>query len=74
MPTNIETKPCPQCGKKMIKRYNRILPSYPPLYPWEWWCGCGHVEEGGCERGSTLEEQSMSLWKAANQKEVTNYV
>jgi len=52
----------------MIKRYeSRVLASYPPQYPWFWWCKCGHTEEGGIDRGMTIEEVYERLWEEANQ-------
>jgi hypothetical protein len=64
----METKTCPKCGKKMIKRYtNEVLTSYPPQYPWNWWCGgCGHTERGGIERGRSMEDGYQQAWEAAN--------
>ena len=63
-----ETKECPGCNKKMIKRYqNRVLTSYPPQYPWDWWCGgCGLVGEGGIDEGMTQEEMYQKEWENAN--------
>ena len=62
-----ETRVCPRCGKRMIKRYEpRVLASYPPQYPWFWWCKCGHTEEGGIDRGMTNEEVYERLWEEAN--------
>lgn len=63
---NNTVKPC-VCGKKMIKRYSRIvLMSQPPQYPYDWWCACGKTEEGGRERGKTAEEMDMEVWEKAN--------
>jgi len=36
--TNIE---CPVCGKKIFKRMNVVLTTYPPQYQYE--CKCGWV-------------------------------
>jgi len=59
-----ETRICPQCGKRMIKRYKPcILASYPPQYPWFWWCRCGYTEDGGFDRGMTEEEIYERLWE-----------
>jgi len=63
----IECKLCPVCGKKMVKKYRGYeLTSYPPQRPWDWWCRCGHVEEGGVDRGMTSEEFYGELWEEAN--------
>ena len=63
----MKTKVCPVCGKKMIKRYkDYVLMSYPPQYPWYWWCGCGHEEPGGVERGIAAEEMVMAAWREIN--------
>lgn len=32
---------CPECGKKVYKRMNIVLTSYPPQYQYE--CECGWV-------------------------------
>ena len=62
-----QTKRCPKCGKKMIKRYeNYVLTSYPPQYPWYWWCKCGYTEEGGIDKGITIEELYDKLWEETN--------
>ena len=58
---------CKQCGKKMIKRdIGIVLTSCPPQYSWYWWCGCGHIEEGGTRRGKTEEEMYLELWAQKN--------
>ena len=63
----VEIKRCPQCGKKMIRRYRPyVLCSYPSLHPWDWWCGCGYSEVGGVERSMTLEEMVRREWEGAN--------
>ena len=60
------TKPCPACGKKMIRRNaNYVLCTYPPIQPWDWWCACGHTEKGGEERGKTNEEILREQWEIA---------
>ena len=57
---------CTKCNSNMIKRYeNRVLCSYPPQYPWYWWCKCGNKEQGGTERGTTTEELYDIKWKQA---------
>ncbi len=63
-----ETKKCPKCDKNMIKRDGSIvLTSYPPQYPWHWWCGgCGHVEKGGIRSGQTSDEIYQKEWERAN--------
>ncbi|MHC1588398.1 MAG: hypothetical protein ACXQS1_01115 [Methermicoccaceae archaeon] len=68
-----ETKRCPKCGAKMIKRYQqRILPTYPAQSPWDWWCACGHREKGGVDKGMSEEEVWQRVWEDAqkSQKEV----
>jgi hypothetical protein len=62
-----QTKPCPVCGKKMIRKYRHyIMATYPASHPWDWWCGCGHKEEGGIERGITPDEALRIQWEEAN--------
>jgi len=64
----IETKPCPQCGKRMIKRC--VVAIYlidPPLLPSFWWCKCGRWEEAGIERGKTISGFYEWIWELANQ-------
>ena len=59
---------CPNCGKKMIKRYTgQVLTSYPPQYPWYWWCGCGETRDGGIEQGKTEEQLAKEEWEKANE-------
>ena len=61
------TRPCPVCGKLMIKRHTGpILDSYPAYYPWDWWCACGHMEPGGSDRGLTDEGAARQEWDRAN--------
>ena len=61
---------CPQCGKRMVRwGTGVVLLSYPPQYPWNWRCGCGHREFGGVERGTTEDEQFMAAWHDANAEE-----
>jgi len=63
----METKPCPSCGKLMIRCYaNYILCTYPPQHPYDWWCGCGHSEAGGVERCELPKNTLMRQWEAAN--------
>lgn len=58
---------CSQCSKDMIKRYHHtVLLTNPPQYPWYWWCGCGHTEAGGIERGQTADEAYREIWEKAN--------
>lgn len=59
-----------ECGKKMIKRSsNIVLTSYPPQYPWYWWCGCGKTREGGVTRGTTEAEIAQRDWERKNSGE-----
>lgn len=63
------SKACPECGKLMIRRWTGTeLLTYPPGYPWYWWCGCGHEEEGGVERAKTEEEIARKEWEALNRE------
>ena len=63
----METKTCPKCGKRMIRRYrNYALATYPLQRPWDWWCGCGYGEEGGVERELTLDEMAQREWEMIN--------
>jgi len=64
-----EMKICPECGKKMIKRYeNYIYPTNPPQRPWYWWCGCGYREDGGIDMGFTEEEIYRLEWEIVNKE------
>ena len=61
------TKECPKCKAQMIQRYENIVYcTYPPQHPWNWWCGCGHTETGGVERGITEEESYLREWRGKN--------
>ena len=63
----IETKPCPKCGKQMIKwDQMTVYATNPPQYPWDWRCGCGHQEKGGVRRGKTMEDLFVERWTDAN--------
>jgi len=56
---------CPKCDKEMIKRpTGNILCTYPPQFPWNWWCGgCNHYEQGGVDRGKTDDEIYREEWQ-----------
>lgn len=63
-----ETKPCPHCGKTMIRTpTGAVLTSYPPQTPMMWWCACGHTEDAGVERGKTIQERRLEEWQRANE-------
>jgi len=63
----METKICPKCQKKMIKRSTGIvLSSYPQQYPMMWWCGCGHQEPAETIQGKTDEQVSREEWERIN--------
>lgn len=67
-----ETKPCPQCGKKMIQRAaNMVLPLgwKGELHGWIWWCGCGHEEPGGKWLVKSFEALEQERWEAANKED-----
>jgi C4-type Zn-finger protein len=58
---------CPKCSKKMIKQGTGIvLTSNPPVYPQEWWCGCGYRESAESIRGKTEDEISREKWEQEN--------
>ena len=61
-------KPCPQCGKKMIKWPTglRLLVN-PPLDCWNWKCGCGHEEKGGSRSGLTEAQNFRIEWEKAQE-------
>lgn len=62
----VETKPCPQCGKRMIKESTgTVLASNPPQYPMMWWCACGHREDAETVRGTTETDRRRARWEAA---------
>ena len=62
-----QTKPC-ECGKNMILRgTGRVLTTYPPQYPMDWFCaGCGARTVGPVIRGKTDEEVAIEDWERAN--------
>ena len=63
----METKECPNCGKNMIESYARTQPLiYPPITQMEWFCACGHKEEGRTIRHPSQFESDMERWKEAN--------
>jgi len=50
-------KICPNCGKKMIKRYeDYILLTNSPQYPWYCFCGYGHIERGEIDEVRNIEQ------------------
>ena len=52
----------------MIKRYVEcIFPTYPPKYPYYWWCGCGYREEGGADE-EIDESLYKEIWKIINKE------
>ena len=58
------TKPCPSCDGKMVlrKTYSSSVFRIKRIYvEWDWWCMCGHTEDGGEVDTDTFKE-----WEAAN--------
>jgi len=73
MDYNIKT--CPKCGKNMIRKYMDItLTSYPPLFHWQWWCACGHEENGGVDVIMYPQELDRQRWLEANRMSATSFV
>jgi predicted RNA-binding Zn-ribbon protein involved in translation (DUF1610 family) len=63
----MQTKPCPKCGKQSILRETgMVLSSYPAQRLREWWCACGHREQGPVLREITEEEFLLKQWERAN--------
>lgn len=60
-------KPCPKCGKQMIKWLTGGLGHNPPDKRWNWRCGCGYLEEGGSWRIKTDEEMFQEEWEKAQE-------
>jgi hypothetical protein len=64
----MDNKKC-KCGKIMIKRYTGFaLTSYPPQYPWYWWCKCGNTLTGSVDIGKTEEELYEMAWEELNKE------
>ncbi len=58
----------------MIKRYrNEIVLTDPHIYVWDWWCKCGHMDEGGEERVETREERYCQEWEQVQEEEKEAY-
>lgn len=72
----METKKCPECGKRMIHwhggnmRYAvhyRDLPGY-DLVGTYWRCGCGHCEDDDGRRALTEDELFEAIWAFDNKE------
>lgn len=64
----METKPCKECGRKMIKAIARPMGFF-RIATTFWWCACGHFETD--EIIGILEEDSSRLrdvWEIMNRK------
>jgi hypothetical protein len=62
------TKVCPKCSAFMLKRCTgNVLLSYPPKYPRQRRCGCGHREPADCYVPLSEEQQFMDDWKKINE-------
>lgn len=61
-------KPCPVCGKKMIRRtLPEILLSNPPVVQYQWWCGNdGYQGDVERERDTSAEDRAFNQWRDAN--------
>jgi hypothetical protein len=65
--TDEQTKPCPECGKKMVRKFGMgTLDTWPAQRGWGWWCGCGHTEHGGVESDKTPDQIAHEKWEEAN--------
>lgn len=54
---------CPKCGANMVKGDGGTMKlCYPPIYIYEWICGCGYRCEGVPEQGRTEQDR----WQDAN--------
>jgi len=61
---NASTKTCPDCGKEMHRRWAGSFFMYlstTSFCSWNWVCLCGHMEQGGVEKGLLLEEMTQLL-------------
>ena len=74
----MQTKPCPDCGAKMILVFAMVLPnSDPPKASMDWFCGCGHWEIGPTFalarlwRGADPGDTRLAEWKKANERTET---
>lgn len=65
------TKPCPTCGKRMVRTTNRRNGGRAGGS--DWWCGCGYTERGGEVRArvTTPYQDRESTWREANRNEAT---
>ena len=61
-----ETRPCPQCGKKMITRKFRDARWWSHQFSAYWWCGCGCTQSDEMFRQPTESEDAMTRWEQAN--------
>lgn len=64
----IDTKPCPECGKRMLLVDTGICQTtYPARYPQEWRCGCGQRDPAPARIEKTPDQLFMELWEKVNE-------
>lgn len=66
----MQTKPCPGCGKFMIRLATGQILGYPPTYAMRWRCACGRVEEAGAEPDEADTDRFLRLWRMANRIDI----
>lgn len=54
-----------ECGKRMIVRVDTGN-MHQGWAGWRWWCGCGHVVDGGRWHPLTAEEAARARWEEMN--------
>ena len=59
------SKPCPQCGKAMIRRHTLGAP-YAGGCPYFWWCRCLYTEQGGMDTPALAEAFYLEVWELVN--------
>jgi hypothetical protein len=68
----MQTKPCPDCGKFMIRiATGHVLNGQPLVYPLWWRCACGRTE-AGVGRDVVDLDRFQRLWNMANRTELSS--
>lgn len=67
----MQTRPCPGCGKFMIRLATGQVLGYLPRYSMAWRCACGQVEDAGSEPDEADGARFRRLWRMVNKVDLT---
>ena len=63
------TMTCPKCDKQMIKKFIRFSTAVSPRKAaYQWFCRCGHTENGGNDMEYSEQEFYQERWDRAQKK------